>query len=152
MPHLSLNYSGRISVEGRDDYLVKIQKNECAEREEILEMLKLEHVPFLRNISKVEDFIRYFSGINMSRPNVKLEFAVAHCMVENFSRGKSLLFEVIDVINSLRREEPFFLSVRKQAQRVLDAVEAGGSELYSLIQEFENENVQKNFPHLTRLF
>lgn len=152
MPNLSLNYSERISIDGRGDSLVKIQKTECDDREKLLEILKFEHIPFLRNLSGAEDFIRYCSGINMIRPNMKLEFALAHCIVGNFSLGKSLLFEVIEVITPVIAEEPFFFSVRNQAQRVLDAVEAGGSELYSLIQEFENENMQKHFPQLTRLF
>jgi hypothetical protein len=147
-PNLSLNYSDRISLDGRTVAHLHVQGEKCGELEKILQVLDFKQVPVLRSVTGPEGFIRYCSELTISRVNMKLELAIAHCLVEDTSAGKALMTEVFSETRG--EEHPFFVEVREQTQRVFDALEAGHHEFHSLIREFENQNVRRHFPGLTQ--
>lgn len=93
------------------------------------------------------DFLRAFEAdADHRRPNIVLELAMAYCLDGRFDIGRSKLHAILASADST----PLLPAVQEYARMVLCAIDSGEVAFTKLIAEFEQQNLDKCFPGVTR--
>jgi hypothetical protein len=146
MAGMSLNYSYRIPSVNGPPMMVNINCSDdlifyiCNELEE-------KHIG---NLSLISDPIVFIQQVepkaNTDRVNVKLDFAIAHCLAGDCAAGKALMMQIM----ASESQSPILPRVQETTKQVLASLEKGPETFLGLIASFEAINLKLHFPGLTR--
>jgi hypothetical protein len=140
---VALNYSKRISLDGRTQAYIRIDGADDDLLQGIANILKVEQVPNLREMESVQAFLSEFkdSGLDW-RPNTKLDLAFARLLCGELDRAEEALSEILHI--SL--DSPIVPMVKAEAKRLLEASRQGSNVLWQLASEIREKNVAASFP------
>src|SRR5258706_9085267 len=145
MRSMTLNYSERVLTTDAPGGLVQVGALKSSDM--IAEILSASELIRLHEISSPHQFLRVFEPRgHLNRPNIALEFAVAHCIAGNVDVGRKVLNDVLNWAHPT----PILSEVQSKAKLVLDAIADGRGALAALVSSFEQANVNAHFPGLTR--
>lgn len=147
MPNLSLNYSERITLDGKNPMVIELDNNNPELETRLLVKLEEERKNSLEPLCSVESFIAYCKHISFDRVNMKLELAIAYCLVGDFGVAKQMLTEII---STPLPSHIFYQEVVNCARIILEAVGQGGEQVIRCVEIYENKNTEVLFPKLSR--
>ncbi len=147
MSNISLNYSDRISFDGRGDAKVAIGSDSAATIREIIDPILHENIPYLGKMFDPDAFLREFEPKgDFFRPNIALDFAIANCLAGNKKSGRTRLSQIL----ALPDNSPIIPQIQADAKNLLDALASGDSAFADLVSKYEDENVTTHFQGITR--
>jgi hypothetical protein len=143
---VALNYSKRISLDGRTQAYIRIDDVNDGVLQEMAETLIFEQVPNLSEIDSIQDFLSEFkdSGLDW-RPNTKLDMAFARLLCGELERGEQVIGEILQ----LSLDSPIVPLVQAEAKRLLEASRQGPYALQQLADEIREKNASALFPGIT---
>ena len=145
MPAISLNYSYRIPAVNGSPLMVNIN---CSD--DLLLNICNELETQMKNLCLIADPLVFIQQIepkaNTNRVNVKLDFAIAHCLAGDCAAGKALMWEIIES----QSKSPILPRVQETTKQVLSSLESSHETFLALIASFETVNLKLHFPRLTR--
>jgi hypothetical protein len=146
MSGVVLNYSNRISLDGRTQAYIRIDEADDGLLQRISETLIFEQVPKLSGINSVQGFLSEFenSGIDW-RPNTKLDLAFARLLCGDFERGGKMVDEILQLFP----DSPIIPTVQAEARRLAEASRRDPNSLLELANEIKMKNVNALFPGIT---
>ena len=146
MVGVSLNYSYRIPSISGSPLMVNIKCNDDV----VSSMCTLLEKNHIQNLLRISDPLIFVQEVepkaNIDRVNVKLDFAIAHCLVGNVDAGKALM---LDILKS-QSTNPILPRVQETTKQILTSLESGFASFLTLVASFEDANLKLHFPGLMR--
>lgn len=146
MPSISLNYSDRISLDGRTQAYIRIDEAADELSRAIAEQMICEQIPKLDKINSVQVFLSAFEASGLDwRPNTKLELAFARLLCGDLEGGEKMINEIL----RLPPDSPVIPIVQEEARRLVEALRQGPASLVELASQIKKRNCSAFFPNIT---
>jgi DNA-binding transcriptional regulator YdaS (Cro superfamily) len=144
MPNLSLNFSERVSFDGHAPTTVLLAGDLAESARQIATKFDAKYRVRLQRLRDVDEFLQEFEPRDFKRPNMLLEFAIAHALIGDEDGARVRLIGILES----RIESPILAAVQAIAGRVIAAIDVGHEAVEGMVTSFEVQNVAVHFPGL----